>query len=47
MYITCMQIGQMIAGVVITGYGFVYHTQDPECAVVPKVVMCDVCVVSV
>ena len=31
-----MQISQMIVGVVITVYGFIY-ARDPECAVVPKV----------
>ena len=36
MYITFMQISQMIAGVVITVCGFLY-ARDPECAVVPKV----------
>lgn len=36
MYITFMQISQMIAGVVITVCGFIY-SRDPECAVVPKV----------
>lgn len=36
MYITFMQISQMIAGVVITVCGFIY-ARDPECAVVPKV----------
>lgn len=36
MYITFLQISQMIAGVAITVCGFIY-SRDPECAVVPNV----------